>query len=283
MSEPIHPPRREGKARIERILSGIVLALLILGCLIILQPFLTAMLWAGILSFVTWPIYRRLLVAVEGKRNWAALLMTLAVAAVLVLPFVIAGFTMADDVRKLAGGLRHAIESGPPEPPAFLIKIPLIGSWADSYWRSFTKDGTSTLQAIRQAIEPATDFLLAGGLMLGRGVLQLTMSIFVLFFLYRDGAYVAERMQGGAIRLAGDRGERMLLLAGNTVRGVVYGILGTAIVQGIVAGIGFLIAGVPGAAMLALLTFLLSIVPMGPPLVWGPVAIWLFHRGSTLR
>src|SRR4029453_18269321 len=76
-------------------------------------------------------------------------------------------------------------------------------------------------------------------------------------------------------------GKHLLAVAGNTVRGVVYGILGTALVQAVMAGIGFLIAGVPGAALLALLTFFLSVVPVGPPLIWLPAAIWLFLQGST--
>jgi predicted PurR-regulated permease PerM len=73
----------------------------------------------------------------------------------------------------------------------------------------------------------------------------------------------------------------MLILAGKTVRGVVYGILGTAFVQAVLAGIGFLIAGVPNPGFLALLTFFLSVVPVGPPLIWLPASLWLFHQGST--
>jgi predicted PurR-regulated permease PerM len=82
-------------------------------------------------------------------------------------------------------------------------------------------------------------------------------------------------------RIAGERGQHLLEVAGNTVRGVVYGILGTALVQAVIAGIGFLIAGVPGAGVLALLTFFLSVVPVGPPLVWLPASLWLFQQGST--
>jgi predicted PurR-regulated permease PerM len=71
-------------------------------------------------------------------------------------------------------------------------------------------------------------------------------------------------------------------VAGKTVRGVVYGILGTALAQAVVAGIGFVIAGVPGAALLALLTFFFSVVPLvGTALAWVPAALWLFHQGST--
>src|SRR5262252_129740 len=86
----------------------------------------------------------------------------------------------------------------------------------------------------------------------------------------------------GVERIGGERGRHLLTVAGNTVRGVVYGILGTALVQAVMAGIGFVIAGVPGVSLLALLTFFSSVVPVvGTALVWLPAAFWLFHQGST--
>jgi predicted PurR-regulated permease PerM len=83
-------------------------------------------------------------------------------------------------------------------------------------------------------------------------------------------------------RIGGEHGKHLLTVAGNTVRGVVYGILGTALAQAILASIGFLIVGVPGAALLALLTFFSSVIPvLGTGLVWLPAALWLFNQGST--
>ncbi|MEI2722746.1 MAG: AI-2E family transporter [Verrucomicrobiota bacterium] len=123
--------------------------------------------------------------------------------------------------------------------------------------------------------------MLRGGLALGRGLLELALSILIAFFLFRDGGKAAERLSAAVVRIAGERGQHLLEVAGHTVRGVVYGILGTALVQAVIAGIGFLIAGVPGAGVLALLTFFLSVVPVGPPLIWLPAALWLFHQGST--
>src|SRR5438034_3629708 len=99
--------------------------------------------------------------------------------------------------------------------------------------------------------------------------------------LFRDGESVAEQLGVITERIAGERGRHLLTLAGSTVRGVVYGILGTALAQAVMAGIGYVIAGVPGAGMLALLTFFLSVVPVGPPLIWIPAGLWLFHEGST--
>jgi predicted PurR-regulated permease PerM len=114
-------------------------------------------------------------------------------------------------------------------------------------------------------------WLLKAGLKLGTGLLQLALSILITFFLLRNGSSGRGKSEPPASdAIAGDRGQHLLAVAGNTVRGVVYGILGTALVQALMAGIGFLIAGVPGAALLALLTFFLSVVPVGPPLVWSP-------------
>jgi predicted PurR-regulated permease PerM len=93
---------------------------------------------------------------------------------------------------------------------------------------------------------------------------------------------LGERLTSIVGRIAGDRGTHLLGVAGKTVRGVVYGILGTALAQAVAAGIGFLIAGVPGCALLALLTFFSSVVPVvGTAIVWIPAALWLFHQGST--
>jgi predicted PurR-regulated permease PerM len=135
--------------------------------------------------------------------------------------------------------------------------------------------------AVGKLIASARTRLVKAGLAFGRGVLEVILSAILTFFILRDGAAAADRLTAGVRRIAGERGIHLLKLAGDTVRGVVYGILGTAVVQGVLAGIGFLIAGVPGAAVLALLTFFLSAVPVGPPLVWIPAAFWLFQQGST--
>jgi len=110
----------------------------------------------------------------------------------------------------------------------------------------------------------------------------LALSIFIAFFLFREGIQVGKRLTAAIERIGGERGAHLLIVAGKTVRGVVYGILGTALAQAVMAGVGFLIAGVPGAALLALLTFFSSVIPVvGTALIWLPAAIWLFHTGST--
>lgn len=113
------------------------------------------------------------------------------------------------------------------------------------------------------------------------GVLQIVMSILLTFFILRDGDGLGARVAVAASRIAGVRGQHLIKVAGSTVRGVVYGIIGTAVAQGVLAGLGLGLAGVPAAALLGVLTFFLSAVPVGPPLVWIPATIWLFSTGNT--
>ena len=124
----------------------------------------------------------------------------------------------------------------------------------------------------------ARSWLISAGLAVGQGVTQVLVSAFLAFFLLRDAAELSERLAVAVERLAGNRGRHLIKVAGDTVRGVIYGILGTAIVQALVAGLGFWIAGVPGAVLLSVLTFLFAVVPFGPPLIWLPAALWLFAQ-----
>ena len=113
-------------------------------------------------------------------------------------------------------------------------------------------------------------------------LVQILVAIFVAFFFYRDGEDLVRLLRSGMTRLAGsERGLSVLDTARNAVVGVVYGLIGTALAQGAVAFVGFVIAGVPGALLLSALTFVLSLIPMGPVLIWGGAAAWLYAQGES--
>jgi predicted PurR-regulated permease PerM len=271
----------EGHTRAERTIAGIAALVLVVGCLLVLRPFFSALLWAVVLCSSSWPIYRRLLKLVSGRRTLATLIMTLGMILVVLLPFVIIGTAVSDDVRDLTVAVRSWIETGPPTPPDWLARVPLVGSRSVEYWQTLATDSAKLVEAGKRLVGPASGLLVAIGKMLISGLVELALSILIAFFLFRDGQSAANWVSVAVERVAGERGRHLLTLAGSTVRGVVYGVLGTALAQAVMAGIGYLIAGVPGAGMLALLTFFLSVVPVGPPLIWIPAAFWLFHEGST--
>ncbi len=264
---------------IEQILAILVLGLLIAGCFVVLRPFVSALMWAIILCFATWPIYTRMEARLGGRRTLAAGLMTLSIALVLLAPFVIIALSLADDVTQFAGRIRGLIEAGAPDPPAWVEKVPLGGGKLREYWESLAGDRSKLVRELKRLVQPATSWLIVVAGQLAGGLVELGMSVFIAFFLFRDGPSAAGQLTRAIERLGGDKGRQLLDVAARTVRGVVYGILGTALVQAVVAGIGFAIAGVPGAGFLALLTFIVSVVPVGAPLVWIPAAIWLFASG----
>jgi predicted PurR-regulated permease PerM len=177
--------------------------------------------------------------------------------------------------------VRKSFENGPPALPEWITSLPLVGETLTNYWKNLTHDSGRLLEELKGLISPARSVLVFGGGILFAGLLQLGLSVVVAFFLYRDGEAAADRVMRITSRIGAARGRHLLNVAGSTVVSVVYGILGTALAQGVLAGIGFLIAGVPGAALLGLATFFLSVVPVGPPLIWIPATLWLFFQGST--
>jgi predicted PurR-regulated permease PerM len=286
MSSPSqsHPAPPEGpsglRSKIEQYLGVALLLLLLLGCFLVMLPFISALLWATILAFSLWPLYDRLVRWLRGRRTLAAALLSLGMVFAILLPVGIVGLTLGDNVKELKGATQRLLEA-PPRAPAWLAKVPLVGNKATESWNALASDSTKLVERAQVLIEPIGTWLLYAGLKLSVGLVQLTLSILLTFFLLRQGTALGGTLKEAIHRIAGERGTHLLGLAGNTVRGVVYGILGTAIVQAVMAGVGFLVAGVPGAGLLALLTFFLSVVPMGPPIIWLPAALWLFHQGST--
>ena len=267
-------------SRIDQIMTVLLLGVLIAGCFLVLRPFLTAVLWAVVLCVTTWPVYLQLRALLLGRGGWAAAIMSLLIASVFLAPFVIVGMTLADNSVRMADFARELIEQGPPDPPAWVAQFPFIGARAAAYWASLAHDTAQFTAELRKLVDPAKAYLVTGGASIAQGVLQLTLSILIAFFFFRDGDAAVLRLRAVLARLAPRRGARLLDLAAATMRGVVYGILGTAVAQGVLMAIGLWIAGIRAAPLLGLVTFFLSPVPVGPPLVWLPAALWLMYKGS---
>jgi predicted PurR-regulated permease PerM len=267
--------------RPENILAIVALSLIGAGCILILAPFLSAVLWAAIVCFSTWRVYERLLQLLRGKTHFAAAIMTLMLAAVLLIPFIIVGTSLGDNIDHLSRALSHLKTDGFSTPPEWVAGLPVVGPRLDTFWRGLEIDSTQAVEYAKRLATPVSKWLLGAGLAFGTGLLHLTISVLTAYFLYRDGTEVAARMQAGMERIAGVRAHHLIGVAGNTVKGVVYGIIGACLAQGVLAGFGFWIAGVPGPALLGLLTFFLALLPIGPPLIWVPATLWLFNQGQV--
>ena len=153
---------------------------------------------------------------------------------------------------------------------------------ARSLWDAWAADLTVMVVFFRPYFGIAAQFGLQLLLGLANGVLLFLLALFAAFFVYASGEQLAKRITLIVHRIAGDRAERLIEVTGATVRGVVYGILGTAVVQGALTAIGLLVCGVPRAALLGVIAGGLAVLPIGPPLVWIPAALWLIGTGRGL-
>ena len=267
--------------RIEQSVQIAAIVLLAVGCLVVLLPFLGAVLAAAILCFSTWPIYSYVERKVGGRRWLAALFMTLLIILVLVVPLALIALSLRDDVPQLIEHVREMFEQGLPQPPSWVKSTPLFGEQLDAGWRELAESREKLGAAIKGLAAPARQALVATGLIIAEGALQFVLIAFIAYFFYRDGLALVEALRNAMSRVAGDLTERLMGIIGGTITGVVYGIVGTGLAQALAALIGFLIAGVPGSLMLASLTFILSIVPAGPPLIWIGATIWLGYHDQA--
>ncbi|MFZ4551151.1 MAG: AI-2E family transporter [Aquabacterium sp.] len=266
-------------SRADRILAIVALALLGIGCVFVLWPFLSALAWAAILASTCWAPMLRLDKAFGGRRAMAAAAMTGLITLVLLVPVVAVALGLADNLNELGQAVSRIVANGLPDAPDWLKDLPLIGQAMFAYWQKMAHNGKVLMAELNKVSEPLQSMALTAGRVAGRGVVDVALSVFLAFFLFLHGEALASRVRVALVRLAGHaRADYLLDLTKGTVHGVIYGILGTALAQGLLAAIGFLIAGVPGAMLLGVATFFASVLPIGPPLIWGGAAIWLFQQ-----
>jgi predicted PurR-regulated permease PerM len=263
----------------ERMLMALLLGGIAIGCVLVLYPFFSALLWAAILVFTTWPVFEWLRVHGRLRRGPSAGVMVALTAIVVVLPLALAAPGGANDVNHLRGVIEDALRAGLPGSPNWVFEIPLIGPTLGALWNRWAADISVMVEAMR----PYFGIVLEGGLglLLGlaNGVLLFVLALFIAFFFYLYGEPIAARMRVILLRIAGTRADRLIDVTGATVRGVVYGILLTAIVQGILTAFGLWLSGVPRPVLLGAVAGFLAVLPVGAPLVWIPASLWLMGTG----
>jgi predicted PurR-regulated permease PerM len=263
----------------ERVLMALLLGGIAIGCFVVLYPFFSALLWAAILVFTTWPLCEWLRHRLHLRPTLAAGAMVTLTAVAIVLPLAVAAPGSAGDVEHLREIVEAALRAGLPGSPEWVYEIPLLGPTLGSLWDRWAADISVMVEAFR----PYFGMLLEGGvsLLLGiaNGVLMFLLALFAAFFFYLYGEPIAARLKLLLHRIAGPRAERLIIVTGATVRGVVYGILGTAVVQGILTAFGLWLSGVPRPVLLGAVAAFLAVLPIGAPLVWIPAALWLMGSG----
>jgi len=264
----------------DRLLVQILMLALLGACLWVLAPFASALFWAAVLAFASWPLMRGLTRLLRGRTNISAGILTLGWMLLVAVPLIWLGFNLADHIRSAMALLKDLQVEGLPAPPTWLAGVPLFGGQLVDLWNTLDVQGAALFAGLKPYMGEVGNWLVARSAQIGGGVLELALSLVLVFFFYRDGPRMAEYARSLLERLLSGTADHYVELVAGTVQRVVNGVIGTAAAQAVLALTGLLIAGVPGALVLGILTFALSLIPMGPPLVWGPAAAWLFWQGD---
>ena len=266
---------------IRLVVLGLLVVALGSAVILVLAPFVVSMLWAGILAFATWPLYARL-VTWTGGRDWiCALCMTLLMAALVVLPTLWLLYLLRADVSVLADYLAQEVQAGRLQPPAFLASLPIVGPELMARLTALLAEPLRWQTELKALMGTLNNELwtVVGGV--GKNIVKLGLSLFTLFFAYLHGLSLLEQARTVLKGLLRERTDGYVNAVGNTTRAVVYGIVLTAIVQALVAGLGYWVAGLPAPVTLMAVTALVALIPFGTPLVWGTGGLWLLFTGQT--
>jgi predicted PurR-regulated permease PerM len=258
-----------------------VLAVLIIASFWILRPFLLSFVWAMMIVVATWPLMLKLQARLR-RRAPAVMVMSLAMLVVFFAPVVLMIQTLAENTDTIVGWI-HALEGSEiPPPPAWVQSIPLVGDKVASAWTAVADAGKGALAArITPYAADAAKWLARAAGSVGVLAFQLLLTLIISVILYSNGEAARSFLVAFGRRLAGDNGQRVVLLAGAAIRAVALGVVVTALAQTVLAGIGLIVAGVPFAGLLTAVILLFCIAQIGPMIVMIPATVWLFWDDQT--
>ncbi|MBH1976035.1 MAG: AI-2E family transporter [Rhodocyclales bacterium] len=263
-----------------RLAPWLALAGLALLAFLVLAPFLAPLAWAGVLAYASWPLVEQIRERCGGRDTLAASLATLLAALTLFAPLIWLVWLAQQEVGRIYP-VMQAFVAAPPELPDWLGGLPWLGDWLAQQRAQLLADPQGVTIAVKAwlAAHVSDAAAMAGGV--GRNLAKLVLVLMILFFFYRDGARIVRELRHVLARFIGPSAHDYLAAAGSTARAVVYGILLTALVQGVIAGVGYWVAGLASPVTLGVLTALFALIPFGTPLVWGCAGIWLLFQGET--
>ena len=247
----------------------------------VLSPFLAATVWATMIVVATWPWLIALERLFGGRRTPAVAVMSVGMLLLLVAPLWWAITTIADRSEQLTSFWKTLMDNGIPAPPDWVEAIPYVGEKIATAWQGFIDGGASgLLDHITPYASSTGRWLLSqfGGL--GGMLIQFLLVVVIAAILYASGEAGAAMARAFGKRLAGERGEDAIVLAGQAIRAVALGVGVTALVQTVLGGLGLVIAGVPFAAVLSAAMLMLCIAQAGPSLVLFPAVAWMYWEGD---
>jgi predicted PurR-regulated permease PerM len=258
-----------------------LVVLLLYWCFRIGQPFLQIIVWGIIIAVAIHHGYERLKSALGGRGRLTATLITLLALIILLVPAYMLSQSLIDTAKEYSAHLEAGTLTVPP--PSESVKAwPIIGEPFYKFWSLASNNLGAALSKMTPQLKKFGIPLLSAAAGAGVGILKFVVSIIIAGVLLANAAGGGQAARAIAVRLAGERGTRIVEQAGATVRSVALGILGVALIQAFLASLGFLVVGLPGAGLWALLVLILAVVQLPTILILGPIVVYVLSTGSTV-
>jgi predicted PurR-regulated permease PerM len=272
----------ENKEKVSDIVIRLgVLALVVIWCFQILQPFVIPVVWAIIIAVAIFPVYHKLSDLLGGRRGLAATLIAMLFLVLLMVPTIMLAKALVQNVAILAEEFRSGQLAIPP-PPDNVQTWPLIGDHVSNIWQLAANNLADVLKPLEPQLKAFGTWLVKLAGSAGMSMLMFIVAVVIAGVLLAHSGGSHRVVHGIARRLAGERGDELANLAEATIRNVARGVLGVAVIQALMAGLGFLVAGVPGAGIWALLCLILATVQIGVGPIVIPTIVYVFATGDTL-
>ena len=258
-----------------------IVVLLLFWCFLIAQPFIQIFFWGIIIAIAIFPGYRWLCSALGGRNRLTAILVTLLLLIILIVPCLMFAASLVETAQKFSAGFFGG-SLNIPGPPEAVKSWPVIGEKLHDFWGLSSENLAAAVSKIAPHLKVFGLWLLNTAAGAGFGIVSFVISIVIAGVMLANGERGVQVARSIAVRLAGERGVEFVRLSGATVRSVAWGILGVAIIQAILAGLGCLVVGVPGSGLWALLVLILAVVQLPTILILGPIIIYVFYTASTV-
>jgi predicted PurR-regulated permease PerM len=258
----------------------VCLGLLGYWSLLLIRPFLTIIVWSIIIAVALYPIFDWLSAKLHGHRAPAAIAMTVFSLLVILGPATWLGLSLAESVRVLITRIGDGTLAIPPPPEAVKAWL-IIGDRAYEMWRLASTNLRELLIAAAPQLKPLGGSLLNAAGSVGINLLKFIVATLISGFLFIPGPSLVQSIKNVIAHIAATRGEEFVDLAGATIRNVSRGIIGIAMLQALLAGIGLLFAGVPAAGLFSFLVLVLGIIQIGPSIILIPLIVWSWFAMDT--
>jgi predicted PurR-regulated permease PerM len=264
------------------LLAAIFLGGLIVASLWILRPFIAAAIWAATIAVATWPVLLWFQARLWHRRSLAIVAMSAVLVLVFAVPLALAIGTIALNAEEIVAQLKTLAAFRMPTPPDWIAHLPFVGPKAVLAWEQVAASGVEGMLArVAPYAGGLAQWLVAQAGNVGVLFVQFVLTLALTVLVYVSGEPAATAVARFGRRLAGERGENAVRLAGQAIRSVALGVVATAVVQAALAGVGLAAAGIPFAALLTTVIAFLCIAQVGPSPVLVPTVIWLYWSGHT--